>query len=225
MTPRSLLAVALFGLAVSLPAAAGAQEINLAGLGDGRVNHVHLRTGAEHGFVAGVGYGRALPFFDRHLLLYGDLTVPWAGLDFSDYQVRIGALVPIVGRGRWKLAGSLAPTLRGTESTSGRMTNVGLDFGLVGGFYARRWFVAGEFGFDWAISTYLANSDYYRRYGYANARDGWYAPAGGVIRYGAQAGVSLGRFDVVLRAGQPRDVKGKAFMLPAYATLGADMRW
>ena len=62
----------------------------------------------------------------RHrLLLTGDLTVPWAGVDASDYRVRAGALVPIVGSRRWKLAGSLAPTLRGTRNDTGRMTSAG----------------------------------------------------------------------------------------------------
>ena len=225
MTPRALVTMTMALLALAAPLAAAAQEINLAGLDDERVNRVHLRTGAEDAFVAGLGYARAVPILGRRVLLYGDLTVPWAGLDFSDYRVRAGVLVPIIGAGRWKLAGTFTPTLRGIEEPIGTMTNLGVDFGAVGGFYARHWFVAGELGFDWAITTHITHSDAYRAQGYADARDGWYAPAGGTFRYGGQAGASFGRFDIVLRAGQPRDLKGKAPPMPLYATLTVDMRF
>ena len=48
--------------AVLLAARAQAQEVNLARAGRGAAaNRVHVRTGAEYGFVAGVGYARTVP--------------------------------------------------------------------------------------------------------------------------------------------------------------------
>ena len=155
----------------------------------------------------------------------GDVTLPWAGLDASDYQVRVGGLAPIVGTRRWRLAGTLAPTVRGTNNEIGRMTSVGADLGLQGGYYAQHWFVAGEFGFDWAVTTHIAHSDLYRETVYEGARDGWYATPGGNIRAGLQAGASFGRHDLVLRAGKMVDVGGAPPMLPFYATLTLDTRW
>lgn len=216
------------GIAVVLtlaPLAARSQEINLSTLDDGSPNRIHVRTGAEHAFVFGVGYARAVPFLDRRLLLHGDVSLPWAELDISDYRVRAGALAPIVGTGGWKVAGDLAPTLRGTDDRAGRMTNLGLDAGLLGGYYARHWFVAGEVGFDWAISTYVAHSDRYREQVYADARDGWYGDSGGNVRVGLQTGASFGLYDLVLRAGAVRDVAGEPPLLPLYATLALDRRW
>ena len=204
---------------------ARAQEVNLATLDDGPSNRVHVRTGAEHGFVAGVGYSRAVSVLGRRLLLTGDLTVPWAEVDASDYRVRAGALVPIVGSRRWKLAGSLAPTLRGTRNDTGRMTSAGADLGLTGGFYARRWFAASELGFDWAMSTHVDHNARYRAVVFEGARDGWYRNPGGNFRAGLQAGASFGRHDLVLRLGALREAGGQAPLLPLYGTLTFDTRW
>jgi hypothetical protein len=214
-------------LGLLAPTATRAQEVNLGGL-DQASNVVHVRTGAEYGFVASAGYGRVVSFMDRQLVLGGDFTLPWAGLDLSDYRLRVSALVPILGGlggRRWKLAGSIAPTVRGTKNDISRMTDVGADLAVVGGYYSRHWFVAGELGFDWAMSTYVDHTDAYRSLVYAGARDGWYANPGGNLRAGLQGGASFGRYDIILRLGQVRDTGGGPPLLPFYGTLALDTRW
>jgi hypothetical protein len=225
MNSRALFGAVAFAAVVAAPLAARAQEVNLSRLDDEPANRVHLRTGVEYGFVAGAGYARTVSLLDRRLLVTGDVTLPWAGIDRSDYRVRAGVLVPIVGVRGWRLAGTFAPTARATKTVSGRMTNLGTDVGLQGGFYARHWFVAGEAGFDWAITTHVTHSDAYREQVYAGARDGWYALAGGNLRAGLQAGASFGRHDLVLRAGRMIDVGGAPPMLPFYGVLTFDTRW
>ena len=207
-----------------VPLAARAQEVNLGSLGEA-ANIVHVSTGAEYGFVAGAGYARVVPFLDRQLVLTSDFTLPWAGLDLSDFRLRVGALMPIVGAGRWKLAGSVAPTVRGTKNDISRMTSLGADIGVVGGRYSRRWFVAAELGFDWAMTTYVAHTDVYRSAVYQDARDGWYANPGGNFRAGLQGGVSFGRYDLILRVGEVRAVDGSPPLLPFYGTLALDTHW
>jgi hypothetical protein len=225
MTSRGVLTAVAFAAVVAAPLAARAQEVNLARIDDESANRVHVRTGAEYGFVAGVGYARTVSLLDRRLLLTGDLTFPWAGLDASDYRVRAGALVPIVGWRRWRLAGAIAPTVRGTNNDVSRMTSLGTDLGVIGGYYAQHWFVASELGFDMAWTTYIAHGDQYRAQVYADARDGWYAAPGGNIRSGLQTGASFGRYDLVLRLGKMVDVAGNEPMLPFYGTLTLDARW
>ena len=68
-------------------APAHAQEINLSSL-DEEPNRVHFSAGAEYGFVVGVGYSRILPILDRHVVLTGAATLPWASFDLADYRVR-----------------------------------------------------------------------------------------------------------------------------------------
>ena len=199
--------------------------MNLARLGDGSLNRISVRTGEEYGLVAGIGYARAVPLFDRTVLLGADLNLPWASLDTGDWRVRATALVPVVGSDRWKLAATLAPELRASSNEAAQMTGVGVDIGAVGGYYAPGWFLAGETGFDWEIATHVAHSESYRRVMYADARDGWYRSPGGNLRLGLQAGLSFSRYDLVLRAGKLRDLKGEGPMLPLYGTLALDMRF
>ena len=110
----------VFGLALLaslllVSAAAQAQEVNLAKLDEGPANRVYVRTGAEWAFVAGVGYARTVSVGQRHLLVLGELTAPWAAVDTSDYQARVGAVVPIYTWRRWTLAGSFEPSLGETH--------------------------------------------------------------------------------------------------------------
>jgi hypothetical protein len=203
----------------SLATPVRAQEVNLATLNDAPKNRVYLRTGAEFGFVGAVGYARAVDVLDRRVLLLGEVTVPWAEFDTNDYQIRIGTLAPVLAWHGWNLAGSLAPTLRGTKNDLGTWSAFGFDAGVTGGYFSRHWFLAGEFGFDYTLTTHVTNSQTYRNIVYANARDGWYVNPGGNYRLGAQAGASFGHYDLVLRAGILRDMLGNPPLLPVYATL------
>jgi hypothetical protein len=207
-----------------LPLSAQAQALNLGAL-DGASHIVHVRTGAEYGFVAGVGYARIVALPDRSLVLTADATLPWAALDLNDYQLRVGGALPLVEARRWKLAAAIAPTLRGTRNELSRMTAVGTDVGVVAGYYAPRAFAAAELGFDGAFTTYVAHTQAYRQNLFAGARDGWYSMPGGNVRAGLQGGLSFGRYGVILRAGMVRDVSGEAPLIPFYGTLGVNARW
>ncbi|HVT07344.1 MAG TPA: hypothetical protein VHO67_07790 [Polyangia bacterium] len=204
---------------------AGAHEVNLARLDEGPANRVYVRTGAEWAFVAGVGYARTVSVGQRRLVLLGELTAPWAAPDASDYQVRAGALVPVAGWRRWQLAGSLEPTVRGTNNDLGRMTSLGAYAGVVGGYYTQRWFAAGELGFDYAVTTHITQSQLYRDTVYEGARDGWYVNPGGNYRLGGQAGASFGRYELAARGGVLRDMLGHQPMFPYYATLAFSTSW
>ena len=213
------------GVSLLLAAPARAQEVNLARLDEGPANRVYVRTGAEWAFVMGVGYERTASVASHPLLLVGELSAPWVAANTSDYQARLGVLAPIVGWGGFKLAASLEPTLRGTHNDLGRMTAIGADAGLTGGYYAQGWFLAGELGLDYTLCTHITQSQLYRDTVYANARDGWYINPGGNYRLGGQAGLSFSRFDVILRAGALRDMKGNLPMFPDYTTVAVAAAW
>jgi hypothetical protein len=208
-----------------LASAAGAQELNLARIDGEAPNHLHVRTGAEYGLVGGVGYARAVPLAGRTVLLGGDLTVPWGNLDAGDWRLRASALVPLAAGERWKLSASVAPTVRSTSDDAARLIGLGVDVGAAAGYCATGWFAAAELGLDWEIATHVTSSDAYRKLVFADARDGWYAAPGGNFRAGLQGGVSLSRYDLVLRAGKLLDTGGSPPMLPLYATLTLDARW
>lgn len=221
----NLLTIAAVAFLLAVPNITDAQEVNFGALDSEQPNMVHINTGLEYAFVAGVGYSRIFRVFDRHLVLTGDLRLPYAKLDFSDYRVRVGVMAPIVGKQAWKLAGRIVPTLRGVKNDLARLTNLGVDVGFVGGYYAKRWFVAGELGFDWAITTHIKHSNQFRSTVYEDAKDGWYAIAGGNVYYGLLGGYSFRFVDIVLRGGQARNLKFKAQTIPFYATLGVNVRF
>jgi hypothetical protein len=221
---KATMKLVAFAVLVAAPLTAEAQDINFGALDDG-ANRVSLTAGAEHGLSLGAGYARVVSVADRELVLGGDLTLGWAEVDVDDFRLRGGLLAPIVSHGGWKVIGGLASMIRGTKNYAARMINVGADVSVLAGHYARRWFVAGEVGFDWALATHVDHSEAYRMEVYADARDGWYGNAGGNLRYGVQGGVSFGRNDVILRAGRMQDVAGNPAMIPFYATLTYGARW
>ena len=218
---KNLLLIVILTL---VPVPAHAQHVNL-GVLDDTTQVATVTTGAEHGLVLGLGYARVQPVAGRPIVVGGDLSLGWAEIDLSDFRLRAGALAPIVGGRSWKVIGGLTTTVRGTENDIARMTNVGVDVAVLAGRYARRGFVAAELGFDWAMATHVAHGDAYRMTVYSDARDGWYGNPGGVLRAGLQGGVSLGRFDLVLRAGRLTDATGAPAKLPFYGTLSFATRW
>jgi hypothetical protein len=76
-----------------------------------------------------------------------------------------------------------------------------------------------------ARPTYIKNSDWYRTYFYGDAKDGWYGGTGGTLHAGAKGGATLGRVEVVLRAGVTKSEALNDLDLPFYATLGANLRF
>ena len=209
-------------LALAAATRASAQELNLATTSTARPSIVEVRTGMDHALLGEVGYRRVLAWGDRQIFVGGDVASPWAKVDLGDYRLRATVGVPL-GTQHWKLAGWLAPTLRGTENAASRMAALGADVRLTGGYYARRWFAAGEVGLDWIAATHITFSDAYRTRAYAGARDGWYRLPGGTAYAGLHAGVSFSSFDVIVRAGHPRTTALESQTVPLYVTVGVNV--
>lgn len=222
---RRLAAVVVFASLASASTLAAAHEVNFGALGGDRPNLLYTRGGAEYGFVAAVGYGRVFRIADRPLVLSGDLTLPIAMPDFGDYRARVGVQIPLVQKRGGVLAARVAPAIRGNENAIARMTSFGSDTGIVAGYYATRWFVAGEVGIDMTWTTHIEHADRYRAIQNPAAKNGWYGLTGGNVYYGLLGGYSLESVDFMLRIGQSRNLSnGKTGFLPAYATLNINVR-
>jgi hypothetical protein len=196
---------------------------NFAAVDDG--DHiVSVTTGAEHGLVLGLGYGRALSLAGRPIVVGASAALQWAEVDASDFRIAAGARVPIAGD-RWRVIGGIDAIVRGADNDVARLINTGVDISLLAGRYGDRWFAAVEAGFDWALATRVDHTDAYRMQVYADARDGWYGNTGGTFRYGIQGGATFGGNDIVLRAGKLHGIDGAPAVFPIYATLGYDRRW
>ena len=205
-----------------LAATAHAQELNFGALESGN-SVTAVSTGAEHGLVVGAGYAYVAELTGHRFVLGADLMIDAA--DVRDLALRTGMLVPVIGDGSWTLIAGAGAIVRSGHSDVAQLVDVGLDLSVLAGRYSRRWFAAGEVGFDAALATHISNSDSYRMLVYPDARDGWYGNTGGLFRFGVQGGVSLGTSDIMVRAGMLRDAAASPPVLPIYATLGYDRRW
>ena len=221
---KSLLGFGFIAVLLAAPLTAHAQHFNVGALDEG-TEVAMLTTGAEHGLMLGMGYARGVSLADRPVIVGGDLTLGWAEVDIDDFRLRAGALAPIVGQGRWKLLGGFTAIFRGTKNDIARMIDLGTDLAILAGRYAPRGFFAAELGFDWAMATHVDHRGLYRTKVHADARDGWYRNAGGMLRAGLQGGLSLGRFDLILRAGRFVDASGTPPLFPFYGTLSFNTRW
>jgi hypothetical protein len=209
-------------LAISAIAAteAGAQW-NVARFDDQqRQQRAYTTFGLDPAFVSSVGFAQVVRPFDHAVQLTGEAGVAAAKMDARDWRVRLGGQSSLA---RWRsvhLTGSAAFVARGTENSIYRGVNFGADVGGTLGVYRPRWFVAGEAGKDKAIVTHIAHTTWYRNYFYPDAKDGWYVDAGGTVRYGAQAGVSLGRAELVARIGRQRTEHWGKTAAPIYGSVG-----
>jgi hypothetical protein len=94
------------------------------------------------------------------------------------------------------------------------------------GYYRPKWFAAGEAGFDKAIVTDLKHTSAYKEQ-YPGVVDGWYEPStGGNFYFGLQAGYSLKKHDIYIKAGKTltEDFKSKP-TIPFYAQLGYNFKF
>lgn len=183
-------------------------------------NRLYTALGFDPAMVTTVGYGRTVPFLGRRLQLSGDAGVGAAGLDLSDFRVRLQAHGSIVHWRSLHFTGSATFITRGTGNSIYRGLNFGSDFTGTVGIYRPRWFAAAEAGFDKAVITHITHTDWYRRHIFPDAKDGWYLNAGGTFRYGVISGITLGRFEVAVRFGGQQTEGFRELSSPLYVSLG-----
>jgi len=196
-----------------------AGQWNVARFGAER-NRVYSTFGLDPALVASVGYGRVASLVGHDFQFTAEVGLAAARLDARDFRVRLGTQTSIVRWGSLHLTGSATFITRGTDNSIYQALNFGADLTGTLGMYRRRWFAAGEFGFDKAIITHLTHSDWYRRYYYPDAKDGWYLTGGGVYHYGVAAGVALGRAEVSGRFGWRRTENWREVTPPIYGSVG-----
>jgi hypothetical protein len=204
------------------PRSSAAFSLNYGALEPEQKQVVTAGAGLESAFAASVGYGRVAHGYGWTSVVGADLTM--VVVDPGDFKLRLGATMPVARSGAWMLTAKCFPLLRGAHNEISRMTSLGVEAGAGGGFFGRHWFVAADLALDWAATTYIAHSERYRATIYADAKDGWYSSTGTRLGYGLYGGYSWRTLDLVLRAGQARDLEGGVWYIPFYATIGINLR-
>ncbi|SJZ84711.1 hypothetical protein SAMN04488128_1011834 [Chitinophaga eiseniae] len=218
--------ILLFSLLLPAHLPLRAQVINWGNLQDGQRHWINAHTGAQYGMVFGLGYAYQLADSEFPVIANAAYSFPSGNNLLDDFKAKLGTQVRLLQMNDFHFAVKAHGIFRGYENELVRLLNWGMDLSGTIGYYRPSWFVAGEAGFDKAISTRFKHTDTYKKQ-YPDVKDGWYAPAtGGNFNYGLQGGVSFGRHDITLSGGGllQEDFKKKP-LLPFYLLLGYNYRW
>jgi len=208
------------GIALTMLAASNAHgQWNVARFGMER-NRVYTTFGLDPAFVTSVGYARTFPVLTHEFQITGEVGMASNRADTRDFRSRIGTQTSLASWKALNLTGAATFVSRGTDNAIYRGFNFGADLTGAVGVYRPRWFVAGEMGLDKAVITHVKHSAYYRDTFYPDAKDGWYLDAGGTIHHGLSAGVTIGKAELVGRAGWLRTENYNSLMPPFYGSIG-----
>lgn len=205
---------------------ASAQTVNWANL---KKEDRHIITGSialKNGLQYGAGYGYKI----NHKLFPVILQADYASLSGSnlldDFKARAGLNIRWISFHHFQFSTGLYGVFRRYQNDFVRLGNFGSDLNGVIGYYRNKWFVAGEVGFDKAIVTHFKHSAAYKAQ-YPGVVNGWYETStGGNFYYGLQAGFSLKRYDVWIKAGKTIEQDFKTSpLVPVYGQLGFNLKF
>ena len=193
--------IIFFAISLMHPAKILAQEINWYKLQNDQRHLLNVNAGVNYGLNFGARYGYHLRSTIPVMLIV-DFSIPSGEIVADDFKTRFGGYIRLYEADHFQFSAKVLGVFRRYENSYARLLNFGSDMGVVAGYYKRKWYVSGEAGFDKAIVTHFKHSDLYKQ-NFPSVQDGWYQPAtGGNFYYGLQAGVSLKRNDIYLKAGK-----------------------
>lgn len=176
--------------------------------------------GLDASFVAGLGYGRKITVFGRPAMAAIALEAPTGNNVLDDYSMKLGIQNLWWQKKHWTLTTQIHPMLRRYHNNFVILNNIGLEAGVVFGYYRKGWFLAMEANHDWALMTHFKHSVFYKN-NFSEVQDGWASGiTGGSIRLGGQLGFRWRKHGLALQAGQQyarRFYPG--FLVPLYAKL------
>jgi hypothetical protein len=203
-----------------------AQDVNWKSINQSRMNLGHFRFGYNYGTVAQFGYGRLMNLY-KPLLFTADFSMPMGENLFDDFKLRYGGQVNIYEKNNFVVAGKILGNFRRIETSMVRIAGFGAELSAIAGYYKSTWHIAGELGFDKAISSHAKHSDEMRNNAYTEINDGWYVPTGGNWHYGIQGSKSIGQtYDFTLRLGATTaQGNDEDALLPFYLSIGVNKRF
>ena len=225
-TIQSIIATIIFLCTLN---SANAQTLNWSSLSEQHRHIVNVNGGWSYGLTTGIGYGYKFNTKIRNykipIMLNTEFSAPIGDKVFDDFKTKLGGQVALVQLKGFTVTAKVYSLFWRYESDYTRLASFGSEFATVIGYYRPRWYVAGEFGFDKAVSTHIKNSDILKEY-YPAIQDGWYVPTGGNFFYGFQAGTSFKNNDLYLRlgTGATQDLKSTA-LIPHYFQLGYNRKF
>jgi len=139
----------------------------------------------------------------------------------DDFKIKLGGQMDVFDFHNFILTAKIYAVFRTYKSGYVEMSNFGSDMAALIGYYRRTWHIAGEFGFDKSIVTYIKHTESMRDR-FPNITDGWFIPSGGYFFYGLQGSKTIGKnIEISLRIGFAKPPnKDVDPLLPYYGQLG-----
>lgn len=202
-----------------------AQTINWNGFKKEQRHIVNFNVSSDYGLNLGAGYSYRLRSIFP-IVFNAEYSYPSGKNITDDFKTKIGGQILWFRTGNFHFSTKVQGIFRRYENDYARLLNFGSELSGTAGFYKRKWFVAGELGFDKAIVTHFRHTDLYKQ-NYPGVQDGWFEPpAGGHFYYNLQTGYSANKFDIYIKAGKmvQEDLKS-APLLPVYAQVGLNIKF
>ena len=201
-----------------------AQSINWESLKPEQRHIVHANVGWDYAATYALGYSYVV-----RTKLPGAITAqfsaPAGKTLWDDFKSELTYQARVLNVNGFVTTVSATANFRRYESSYLRTNSFGSKFMVIAGYYRPKWFAAGEFGFDKAIATHIANGKSYLQ-NYSAAVDGWYVPTGGNYNFGIRGGFSFKKMDAFLKFGKTVDQGfNTTALLPYYFQLGVNKRF
>ncbi len=218
--------ILLLTLLMTVMSSLKSQTINWGSLDSNDIHILNVNAGVEYGAVFGVGYAYHIKSKLFPMVANLEYSFPAGGDLFDDLKIKTGMQLSLIEFHHFHFSTRLHGVIRRYENDNVRLVNFGSDLTGVIGYYRKKWFVAGETGFDKAIITHFKHTEAYEGQ-YPGVADGWFGPTtGGNFYYGIQAGYSFGQSDLYLKTGKilTQDFK-TAPTLPMYGQVGYNLKF
>ena len=200
------------------------QQVNWRAFKEGQQHIINVNMGIDYGTTFGLGYGYKLKT-KIPLIANIEYSFPGGKTMFDDFKTKFGGQAEVLKMGNFSTTLRVYGVFRRFENESARFLNFGSEFSTAFGYYKPKWYVAGEIGFDKAITTNVKHSQWAHENN-PDIQDGWYLPTGGNFSYGIQSGISFNSNDLYMKLGKliTQDFKTSPY-LPYYLQVGYNRRF
>jgi len=178
--------------------ASRAQVANLARLAPGQ-GRAHLSAGLDPAVVTTIAYSRTFGLGGHTASWFAEWGLAAADADPGDMRMRAGGQAVLWSHGSWRIAGRGSLSAQHTKNSVYEGAGFGADLTALGGYYRGRWFAGALVGYDRTVVMLIEHTRWYRDNVYADAVDGWYRGASGILHAGPMAGVAVGPAEVAVR--------------------------
>ncbi|MFM9841262.1 MAG: hypothetical protein ACKVOQ_23560 [Cyclobacteriaceae bacterium] len=216
---KNIVKTFLLATVLAVPHISLSQQINWRSFSDTERHIININTGWDYGLIAGLGYGYKLNL-KLPIVLGIEYSSPFGKDLVDDFKTKIGGQAEVLKMKNFSVSVKAVGIFRRYQNDLARFANFGSEFSANFGYYKPRWYIAGEFGFDKAITTNIMNSEAMKTI-YPHVKDGWYVPTGGNFFYGFVSGYSFKSNDLYLKIGKmiTQDFKTTP-TIPFYFQLG-----